>query len=266
MQDMTEALRAGDYAAAYEALQAEPEVAGSPIGAAASAFLLALVERFAEAEALVAKANLQGFEVIIRGERQRVERFGVEQNLGAFSAIAQTATAPLYAAMATAFAIQDEPLARRVKSDLAPLSRPYAGQVTFLDGTTQAFANLTDCDDAIGQMFETYCGEGLLYFPFEAVRRIQLFPRDTFLDHLIPKARITLARGDVRAYLPVLYAGSARADNPSIRTGKYTEFDKLADARRGRGGRFFRADDQMISLQSISAIDFSIIASTDAYA
>ena len=256
MQDMTEALRAGDYAAAYEALQAEPEVAASPIGAAASAFLLALVERFAEADALVARANLQGFEIIIRGERQRVERARVAEQLGAFSAIAETQAAPLYAAMATAFAAGDEPLARRVKADLAPLTRPYAGQLTFTDGTTQAFANLTDCDDAIGQMFEAYCGEGLLYFPFEAVRRIQLFPRDTFMDFLIPKARITLARGDVRAYLPILYVGSALADNPSLRSGKHTIFDKLADARRGRGQRFFRADDEMIALQGISAIDF----------
>lgn len=259
MQDMTEALRAGDYAAAYEALQAEPEVAASPIGAAASAFLLALVERFDEADALVAQSNLQGFEVIIRGERQRMERWRVAEQLGAFSAIAETAAAPLYAAMATAFAIQDEALARRIKADLAPLTRPYAGQITFLDGTTHAFASLSDCDDAIGQMFEAYCGDGLLYFPFEAVRRIELFPRDTFMDHLIPKARITLARGDVRAYLPTLYTGSALAtDDPAIRSGQRAVFDQLADARHGRGQRFFRAGDNMIALQRIRAIDFAI--------
>src|ERR1041384_461965 len=98
MQDMTAALQAGDYTAAYEALQAEPEVAASPVGAAASAFLLALVERFAEADALVHKADLQGFEVLVRGERQRGESRRVPEQLGAFSAIAQTAAAPLYAA------------------------------------------------------------------------------------------------------------------------------------------------------------------------
>lgn len=258
MQDMTDALRAGDYTAAYEALQADPEVAASPLGAAASAFLLALVERFAEADALVDRSNLQGFEIILRGERQRVERARVAEQLGAFSAIAQTAAAPLYAAMSTAFAIEDEALANRTKADLAPLARPCAGQITFLDGTTHAFTSLTDCDDAIGQMFETYCGEGLLYFPFEAVRRVQLFPRDTFMDHLIPKARITLARGDVRAYLPTLYTGSALAtDDLEIRSGQHTVFDKLGDARRGRGQRHFRAGTAMIAMQGISAIDFS---------
>jgi len=164
MADMTAALEAGDYAAAYEALQAEPEVAASPVGAAASAFLLSLIERFDEADALVRASSLQGFEVIVRGERQRVARARVAENLGAFSAVAQTAAAPLYAAMATAFALQDEALAHRVKADLAPLTRAFAGQVTFIDATTRSFANITDCDDAIGQMFETYCGEGLLYF------------------------------------------------------------------------------------------------------
>jgi protein involved in temperature-dependent protein secretion len=264
MQDMTEALRAGDYTAAYEALQAEPEVAASPVGAAASAFLLALVERFAEADELARRSNLQGFEVIIRGERERVERARVPEKLGAFSAITQTAAAPLYAAMATAFAIQDEALARRVKADLAPFTRPYAGQITLIDGSTHTFANITDADDAIGQMFEAYCGDGLLYFPFEAVHRVQLFPRTTFMDYLIPKARITLARGDVRAYLPTLYTGSGLASVPAVRAGLHTEFQTLGGARHGRGHRFFRADDAMITLQAIAAIDFAITADLSA--
>ncbi|HET9619842.1 MAG TPA: type VI secretion system accessory protein TagJ [Kofleriaceae bacterium] len=258
MQDMTEALQAGDYTAAYEALQAEPEVAASPVGAAASAFLLALVERFDEAEALFRASNLQGFEVIIRGERQRVARWRDPETLGAFSSIAQTASASIYAAIATAFAIDDEPLARRAKAELAPHVRPIGGKITFVDGTTHAFASLSDADDAIGQMFEAYCGEGLLYFPFEAVRRVQLFPRDTFMDYLIPKARITLARGDVRAYLPTLYTGSALSPSTAVRAGKHAEFKSLGGARHGIGQRFFRADEAMVSLQGIAAIDFAI--------
>ncbi len=256
MEELIAAIQAGDYPRAYDALQRTPD-ATTPTGLACSAFLLGLLERFDEADRVVKSADLQGFEVLITGERQRASRWRDPSTQGGFAAVTQPPDAPFYAALAVAFATGDELLAQRAKTDLDRQARPIPGTLTFHDGKTRAFANLTDADDAIGQMLETYCGDGLLYFPFAALRRIELLPRTNFIDYLVPKAKLTTSAGIVRAYVPLLYAGSTTSAEPTIRSGRMTMFDYLGSARRGRGQRDFFADSTTIGLQSIAAIDFA---------
>ena len=255
MEDLIAAIEAGDYALAYDALQRTPE-ASTPIGHACGAFLLALLERFDDADRLVKASNLQGFEVLVNGERQRATRWRDASAQGGFAAVSQPADAPLYAALAVAFATQDEPLAVRAKSDLDRQSRPIPGVISHPNGATRAFANLTDADDAIGQMLETFCGDGLLYFPFAALRRVEFLPRTNFIDMLVPKAKLTTISGTVRAYVPLLYATSATSAEPTLRNGRMTSFAYLGSARRGVGQRDFFADGAMIGMSNIAAIDF----------
>ena len=255
MEELIAAIEAGDYAQAYAALQRTPE-ATTQIGHACGAFLLALIERFDEADRLVQAADLQGFEVLVTGERQRAARWRDPALQGGFAAVTQAPDAPLYAALAVAFATHDEPLADRAKADLSRQARPFPGTLTFVDGKTRAFANLTDADDAIGQMLETYCGDGLLYFPFAALRRIELLPRTNFMDVLVPKAKLTTTAGIIRAYVPLLYATSTTASDALLRSGRLTNFHYLGSARRALGQRDFFADGAAIGLQNISSIDF----------
>ena len=143
-------------------------------------------------------------------------------------------------------------------ADLAEHARPIAGKLTFHRGEPRGFEDIADCDDAIGHMLETYCGQGLLYFPFETLRRIEVLPRSNFMDVLMPRVKITDANGTLEAHVPLLYACSATSPDEGIRNGRETRFESLGDARRGRGQRDFVVDGSMlIGFQNIAAIDFA---------
>jgi protein involved in temperature-dependent protein secretion len=257
MDAVMAAIRTGDYARAYEALQQTAE-AGTTVGSAIGALLLALIERFDDADRLVRAADLPAFEVIVQGERQRTARWRDPEASGSFAATAATARAPLYAAMGVAFARRDEALADRTKAELENHGRPIGGTLTFQRGEPRAFEDIADCDDAIGRMLETYCNQGLLYFPFETLRRIEVLPRTNFMDFLMPKVKITDASGTATAYVPLLYACSATSPDEGIRNGRETVFDYLGNARRGQGQRDFVVDGStLVGLQNIAAIDFA---------
>jgi protein involved in temperature-dependent protein secretion len=120
------------------------------------------------------------------------------------------------------------------------------------------FRDIVDGDDAIGQMLETYCGDGLLYFPFAALRRVEFLPKTNFMDVLMPKVRITDAQGGTAmAFVPLLYAGSSTDPEPTTRTGRMTMFDYVGEGRRARGQRDLFLDGGVaMGLQHIAALDF----------
>jgi protein involved in temperature-dependent protein secretion len=256
MEAMMEAVAGGDYAKAYDLLQKLPE-ARTPIGAACSVFLLAIAERFDDADRIAQTANAPAMGLIARGERQRVARWRDRTAAQSLSASTPMPTTPFYAAIATAFAHNDTALADRAKGDLAQRARPIAGSLTMANGTPRPFSNLTDTDDAIGQMLETFCNNGLLYFPFESLRRVEMLPKTNFMDLIMPKAKLTERSGNVAmVYVPMLYACSATDPDQMVRNGRTSSFNYLGSARRSKGQRDFMADGAMIGLQNIAAIDF----------
>lgn len=250
------AIRAGDYAQAYDALRFTSKGA-TPTGASIGAFLLALIERFDEAELLAQRANLDGIDRIVRGERQRATRWRDPAANGGLVVAIETPAADLYAAMGAAFVLQDEELSERTKAALAEHTRPIRGTLTFANGQARRFDDIADADDGIGQMLETYGDSGLLYFPFEGLRRIAPLPKKNFMDYLMPQVEITDTRGTMLVYVPLLYAGSATASLELLRNGRTTMFEYLGTARRGRGQRDFRVDGALVGLQNIASIDFA---------
>jgi protein involved in temperature-dependent protein secretion len=259
METVIVAIEAGDYARAFDELQYTGE-ARTKVGIASGAFLLAMVERFDEAEALLQGAQLPSIELMVRGERQRAARWRDPKECG-FSAATPIEAAPLYAAMAAALAGRDEGLADRTKQELAARSRPIGGRLTLANGEVRTFANITDTDDAIGQMLETYCGNGLLYFPFEGLRRIEVLPKTNFMDHLVPKVKLTGAQGSGTVLVPLLYANSTTSSVTELRNGLGTFFDYVGQARRGRGHRDFMVDNALVGLGNIASIEFVPTAS-----
>jgi protein involved in temperature-dependent protein secretion len=164
----------------------------------------------------------------------------------------------MYVAIATAFVHDNQDLAEQAKAKLAEHARPIAGKLTFVDGEVMAFTDITDGDDSIGQMLETYCGEGLLYFPFATVRRIEVLPKANFLDHLMPRVKITDAHGVAQAYVPLLYACSATSSITQVRTGAATLSLNLGTARRGHGQRDLIVDGgKLVGFYRVAAIDFT---------
>ncbi len=257
MDEVLNAIAAGDYLTAYEALQRTQE-ARTQVGVAVGGFLLALGERFDDADRLLATQNLSALQVLARGERQRLARWRDPRAAGSLSASHPLPAIGVYAGMAVALLQRDDALLARIKSDMAQIP-PVRGRI-FVNGQPRAFGDLVDGDDAIGRMLETYCGDGLMYFPFAVLRRVDFLPKTNFMDHLMPKVQITDAGGGVSmGFCPLLYAGSSTHPDQTIRTGRMTMFDYVGEARarRARGQRDFFADGGvMIGLQGVTAIEF----------
>lgn len=258
MDAVMTAIARGDYPKAYELLQQTAE-AQTQNGRAIGALLLALVERFDEAAQLVAAAEAPALRVIVDGERQRATRWRDPEANGSLRATEATELIPLYCAVATAFVRDNLDLASRAKARMLEIAQPVTGTLTFIDGQTHAFRDLTDVDDAIGQMLETYCGDGLLYFPFASLRRVEVLPRTSLLDHLLPRVKITDEHGTAQAYVPLLYAGSATSEITQVRTGEATLTLNLGPAKRGAGQRGLYVDggDKLVGFHRVAAIDFA---------
>lgn len=249
------AIRAGDYAAAHQALTQVTDV-DPTVRAGIGAFLLTLAERFDEAEQVLRDADLPALQVIVSGERQRLTRWRDPAANGSLTATSETSAIPLHVAVACAYVHDNEDLANQAKQRLAG-GDPIAGKLTLQGGETRRFQDITDSDDAIGRMLETYCGDGLLYFPFSTLRRVEVMPKTSFMDHLMPKVQITDEHGTALAYVPLLYAGSSTSPSPELRTGRTTVFQYLGEARRGHGQRDLVIDGGgLVGWHVISAIDF----------
>jgi protein involved in temperature-dependent protein secretion len=255
MNGLLEAFNNGDYPGAYAALAQAPE-AKTAGGIAVLAFLLVLQEQFEQAEALVRQTPAPLIDVMIAGERARLARWRDPRAAGELRAAAVPPFVQYYAGIAVALAARDEALAARAKAELAASIRPVAGQLQFVDGTVRAFADLVDADDAIGQMLELFAGDGVLYVPFAAARRIVFQPATNLLDFRMVKAVVGL-RDDsvVTGVVPLLYAGSSTDPKPEIRNGTLTLFDYLGGARRARGQRDFFADRAMIGMSRVRSIE-----------
>lgn len=257
MKRVFDAVQAGNYGAAFEALQRTGEKR-TQTGVAVGGFLLALAERFDEADRLLATRDLPAIQLIARGERDRLARWRDPQAAQGLAASQPLPFVGMYAGMAVAMLQRDDALIGRIKGDLQQIP-PVGGRIT-VDDRTRAFRDLADADDAIGRMLETYSGRGLLYFPFATLRRVDFLPKSSFMDLLMPKVLITDKQGnEAQAFVPLLYAGSSTHADETIRNGRMTMFDYIgeAGARRPRGQRDFFADgDVMIGLQGVSAIDF----------
>lgn len=252
---MLAAIQTGDYAAAHEALRQVADV-DPTIRAGIGAFLLTLSERFDEAEQVLRDADLPALQVIVHGERQRLTRWRDPAASGSLTATTETSAIPFHVAIAAAFVHGNEDLANQAKQRLAA-DAPSAGQLTLQTGETRRFHDITDSDDAIGRMLETYCGDGLLYFPFNSLRRIEVLPKTSFMDHLMPKVKLTDEHGTALAYVPLLYASSSTSPSPELRSGRGTVFEYLGEARRGHGQRDLLIDGGgLVGFHVISAIDF----------
>lgn len=254
MDEVFNAIETGNYLAAYEAFQRTPD-ARSQVGVAVGGFLLVLAERFDDADRLLATQNVASIQLVSRGERERLARWRNPQYAGSLAASVPLPFVGMYAGMAVALLQRDEALVVRIKQDMQQI-RPVPGRI-FVNNQPRPFANLVDADDAIGQMLETYCGNGLLYFPFATLRRIDFLPKTNFMDHLMPKVQITDLQGQTAlAFCPLLYAGSSTHPDDTIRNGRMTMFDYVGEGRRPRGQRDLFADQVMIGLQGVTAIEF----------
>ena len=114
MDAVMAAIGRGDYPEAYELLQ-QSDQAGTQTGKAIGAVLLALIERFDEADQLLDAADVPAFRVILQGERQRATRWRDPEANGSLNATDETPLIPMYVAVATAFVHDNQDLADQAR-------------------------------------------------------------------------------------------------------------------------------------------------------
>ncbi len=256
--DLGPAMEAGDYAKAAVAFMQQPD-AGTQVGIACAALLLAYADRFDDAIAKLRQTQAPAVDVIVSGEQARWARWRDPAAAGKLGLLAPTASAPMYAGLAVALLHRDPALAAKVFSDFAPSVRPVGGQVTLRNGTARPFNDLRDYDDGIGQMFELFVGNGVTYAPMELVRRLELKAPSQFIEQLAFRATLTTRTGEViNGFMPLLYPCSTTAASAMIRVGRETTFDHIGSACRALGQRDFKLDGGiMMGMQNIAAIDFA---------
>src|ERR1041385_3340734 len=95
MDAVMAAIGRGDYSQAYDLLQQTAEAA-TQTGKAIGAVLLALIERFDEADRLLEAAEVPAFRPILQGERERATRWRDPEANGSLRATDEDPLIPMY--------------------------------------------------------------------------------------------------------------------------------------------------------------------------
>ena len=259
MVELQGALRDGDFTRAIEALQRSDE-AMQPWAVGLRGVLLAFLGRYEDADLAVSRSDAI-YRGIVRGEWQRAARWMRPDSASQITAAAPSPTTNLYAGMAVALLTRDATAAEHIAADLRRIAPGFRGHLWDTSGDDGAipFGTIADADDAIGQMLECYTDHGLVYFPFEVLRRVEFARPTTWLDSLVPAAVVYLRAGPAYSVrVPRLYANSTTSPDPLTRVGRMTNFDHVGPARRAIGQRDLVINGGMfIGIDRIAAIEFS---------
>jgi type VI secretion system protein ImpE len=136
-----------------------------------------------------------------------------------------------------------------------PLRPAVAGEC---DGAR--FDELRDLDDLVSPCLEVLTMTGKYYWVgWERIQELQFQPPKYLRDLLWRPAQMTLRDGpDAVVYVPVLYAGSHRSQDPGLRTGGKTDWvHGESGIVRGVGQRTLLVGDGDKPLLSIGRIAFS---------
>lgn len=252
------ALEAGDYRAAlaaYRATDNSREAVGKPV----EAFLLAIAGEHAAAARLMSECRgADVIEAIVRGERERAQRWTDPQAASGLSSPVPAHGYVAYASLQLALVAGD---ANAIERELLPQVRaipPVTGTLRLRSGDVVPFQSLVDSDDAIGAMLECYTAAGLMYVPFASLRRVTFAQPRSFVDALAFRAEGELVDGRrLSLIVPMLYAQSSTASEPTVRTGRTTLWTYVGGARRGAGQRDLVVDGgRMIGIERVALIEF----------
>jgi type VI secretion system protein ImpE len=129
-----------------------------------------------------------------------------------------------------------------------------------LDG--QEFDGFRDADDVIGPFLEVFIHNRYTWFPFEALRRIEISAPRRLRDLLWVPATLESWNGSVgEAFLPVLYAGSSDHPDEQVRLGRMTDWKPAVDGLTlGAGQRIFLVSDEERSMLEVRTVEFARVA------
>jgi type VI secretion system protein ImpE len=110
------------------------------------------------------------------------------------------------------------------------------------------FDGLRDTDDRFGSVLEAFVGSEYVWFPFEGVRKIVLFPAGGVLDAVFRPAAIRLLDGrELAVVLPLVYPESAEADG-AFAAGLDTDWPDAGGLAVGVGARVLLVGEEELLL------------------
>ena len=125
---------------------------------------------------------------------------------------------------------------------------------------SESFADLRDVDDLTASFLEVLTSGGKYYWVgWERIERLEFKPPALVRDLLWRQAEIVVRGGpDALVYVPVLYQGSHRSQDPELRLGRRTEWREMPGGPiAGVGQRTLLVGEGDKSLLSIGTISFS---------
>lgn len=129
----------------------------------------------------------------------------------------------------------------------------------------EAFADLRDVDDLTASFLEVLTSGGKYYWVgWERIEKLEFKPPALLRDLLWRQAEIVVRGGpDALVYVPVLYQGSHRSQDPELRLGRRTDWREMPGGPiAGVGQRTLLVGEGDKSLLSIGTISFSIGAAS----
>jgi type VI secretion system protein ImpE len=146
-----------------------------------------------------------------------------------------------------------DPDGARELLDRAEEERPALPGV--LDG--QLFQDFRDYDDFFAPVLEVIVHDKYTWVPFEQVRSVRFEPPAQLRDLVWATAAIETKAEEMRALVPVLYAGSGAHADDLVRLGRATDWRELgSELYAGAGLRVFAADGREVAALSVRSLEF----------
>lgn len=128
-----------------------------------------------------------------------------------------------------------------------------------LDG--RLFGDFRDYDDFFAPVLEVIVHDKYTWLPYEQVRSVRFEPPSQLRDLVWATADIETAESEMRALVPVLYAGSGAHPDDLVRLGRATDWRALGpELYAGAGLRVFAADGVEVPALEVRTLEFDAAA------
>ncbi len=129
-------------------------------------------------------------------------------------------------------------------------------QTTIDDATTRGFMDL---DDLFGPFLEVIMQDQYYWIPFSYIQKISITPPKHLRDLLWVPAQLETTEAALGVVLPVLYPGSSRAEEESVKLGRVTDWNEEEGLTLGMGQHLFGANELDKGLLEIREMTFSTV-------
>jgi type VI secretion system protein ImpE len=146
-----------------------------------------------------------------------------------------------------------DPAGARAMLDRAEEERP--GLSGSLDG--KLFRDFRDYDDFFAPVMEVIVHDKYTWVPYEQIRSVRFEPPAQLRDLVWATADIETTGQELRALVPVLYAGSGAHPDDLVRLGRATDWRELGpELYAGAGLRVYAADGEEVPALEVRTLEF----------